>query len=173
MTLDDTTKLEKELPLWIFFDNTYYDYYVGEALNSLPDEEDDDGMPVYYVPCEAFVRADAADDLTTDVADYCVARRHRVEVHIKENVDENEILDIRLINMFNPEPTAAVTFVLVAMNYSHVGAEEAKDEALYYWSTDYTFTPVADPVIDLACATPSGHGLRTSGSIAFKFGVFD
>lgn len=136
LTLDDSTTLEAAMPLWIFFDNTLYDYYVGEAINQLPDEEDDDGMPIYYVPCEAFVRADAADELTTDVADYCVARRHRIEVHITSDVAETEILDIRLINMYNPEPSAAVTYLVIAMNYSHVGAEDAMDEALYYWSVD-------------------------------------
>lgn len=129
MTLDDSTKIYKEQSIWVFFDYLYYDYYVGEAQLLLPDETDEDGAPVYYIACQVFV----GEDLDSSIGDTCTARRHRIEVTFNADIDENEVLTIKLYNMYNPQPdSVTLSYNVIVMNYTAEGEDEdLKDKGVY------------------------------------------
>lgn len=110
-TLEDDLVAEQQV--WIFFDASYYDFYVGNAEVLYEGSLDDEGMKQYRLPC----LVQEGDDGNYFTGAYCFTKNHQVRVVLGGVLSPGKFVTITLVGVRNPDTGNTLSYTVAIMNY--------------------------------------------------------
>lgn len=173
-TDDLSEDITEDQEIWVFFDSTHYDYYVGDAEIWFEGDLDEDGHEIYYIPC--IVWLDEDDPLQSPV---CWTKRHSIRVSVGVDISSDSVVNIRFVGIRNPKPSTALTYYITVMDEGETDEYDHTWERVdYYLITTITFTEPPVAYLDLHSVKiittgDAAIGLRGTADYQFLFGVFE
>lgn len=163
--------MEADQEIWIRFDATAYDYFVGTGFMKFKDDVDEYGEPKLYMDCVVSL----ADTMINTAQ--CLVRRHTVMVKLGTQIDHDTAVKIELVGIRVPNIATATYWVLVMDKPTGTNDEYLANRAAFKWSNTVAFSMLARPYLELLrVVTKEGPDYRSfNGKDTYEvwFGTVD
>lgn len=164
----------KSSKVWIQFDAEYYDYYLGAGKKLFKDDKDAELHAKYFVDCLVYV-GEGSETPVSGAS--CRAKRHTLIVDLNSGVLSNPTaVKVSVVGIRNPNTISTLKYNIFGMDVAESDDDTYRNDcALFYWTTEATFTSHAAPYLGLyRVQVPENHNdcaLAGSNNYKFYFGL--